>query len=324
VTWAGQFAIAANGTLAGVRSDTADSRRRLVWVDRNGRETPLAAPPRAYLYPRISPDGTKIAVSSIDEEYDIWMFDLAKESLTRFTFGPAAEVGAIWTPDSRHLIFSSADAALAASPKDIFRRAADGTGPTEALTQNRTGGGPQSVSPDGQWLVFFKGAFDIFVAPLQPGGEPRPLLAHPAYHEVNGEISPDGRWIAYQSSESGRPEIYVRPFPDIQTGLWQISSGGGRYPMWARSGRELFYLSSEGALLAVPVESGTGFSHARAQELFDARPYFGYTVARPFDVSPDGRRFFMSRAVADDTSLRPSVVIVSNWFEELKARVPIR
>ncbi len=108
--------------------------------------------------------------------------------------------------------------------------------------------------------MFFKGAFDLFLLPLDGGGGPRPLLAEPTQHELNGEVSPDGRWIAYQSNESGRHEIYVRPFPDIESGRSQISSEGGRYPLWARSGRELFYVTSGERLVSVQLQSGSGLT----------------------------------------------------------------
>jgi serine/threonine-protein kinase len=156
-TWAGQFAISSEGTLA-FRPGTVGELfplSTLVWVDRQGHEQPISAKPQAYIYPRLSPDGTKIAVGSQDEENDIWVFDLAKETLTRLTFGPTFEIHPAWTLDSKGMLFSSNPSSnLAATPTDIFRKAADGTGATEALTHGLEGGFPMGMSSDGKSLVF--------------------------------------------------------------------------------------------------------------------------------------------------------------------------
>jgi len=299
---AGQFAVSSNGTLAFSPGAFAGIRRTLVWVDREGREQPIPASPRAYDYPRLSPDGTKIAVSSADEENDIWVFDLAKETLTRLTFGPAFELYVAWTPDNRYLLFSSGPFGSGTGAHvDIFRKAADGTGAMEPLTQNLGGGYPQSVSPDGKSLVIRKQLpnMGLLLLPLDPKSDARPLLADPKFGENNGEISPDGRWIAYQSNKSGRFEIYVRPFPAVDSGRWQISSEGGTKPLWSRSGRELFFANAANRIAAVPVPAGSGFTYGKPQILFDASAYLLATAAgRSFDISPDGKRFLMIKPVS--------------------------
>jgi eukaryotic-like serine/threonine-protein kinase len=329
-SFAGQYAVAANGHLA-FQPAQDDTVRRLLWVDRQGREVPLGGRPRAYIYARFSPDGTKIAVASEDEERDIWVFDISKETLTRVTFGPADDRHPIWSPDGRQLLFrSGGDPWLTNDAGDIFRTAVDGTGTPEAITVNLTGGAPQFVAPDGRSLVFRRmmpTGFDLYQLPLDRRGEPRPVLADPKYHEWNAVLSPDGRWLAYQSDESGRSEIYVRPFPKTDSGRWQISSDGGGLPLWARSGRELFYVTSGDRLVSVATDSTPEFSFSSPQALFDMAPYMlapGRTISRPFDISPDGRRFVMSRSIQRETSSRPSMVIVLNWLEELKSRVPVR
>jgi eukaryotic-like serine/threonine-protein kinase len=180
------------------------------------------------------------------------------------------------------------------------------------------------------WLVFLNGlprntSYDLVLMPLQRGAQPRPLLADPKNQERNGELSPDGRWLAYQSNESGRFEVYVRPFPNTDAGRWQISSDGGEYPLWARSGRELFYVTSGDRLVSVPLQGGSGFSHGSGEELFDVAPYLRFdTVGRLFDISPDAQRFLMTRSVANGSAARLSIIIVSNWFEELKAKVAVK
>ena len=335
-TTAGQFTVSADGALAFRPGGVSGGKRLLVWVDREGHEQPISAKARVYVYPRLSPDGTKIAVSCGDEENDIWVFDLAKETLTRLTFGPAFELYMAWTPDSKYLLYSSGPLAPAgvATPLDVFRKAADGTGLTEALTQKQSGGYPQSVSPDGKSLLlrrYFASPSvlsGLYLLPVDPSREPqareaRALLADPKLNEFNGEISPDGRWIAYSSNESGRQEIYVRPFPAVDSGRWQISSEGGNKPLWSRSGGELFFVAAN-RLVAVPVSAGTTFTYGKPQPLLnlDARAYEFGSGGRTFDISKDGKRFLMTKnAASGATTARPSIVVVSNWFDELKAKM---
>jgi len=238
------FDVAADGTLVYVPGGDISVRRTLVWVDRAGREDPIEAPERAYLYPRVSPDGTRVALAIRDQQNDIWIWDLARRTLTRLTFNPNPDNYPVWTPDSRRLIFGSARG----SNVGLFWQAADGAGTAEPLSDGQ-GGGQQafSVSPDGTRIVLRQGRppYDLHQLLL---GNPRrttPLFQTP-FSELNAEISPDGRWLAYQSNESGRDEIYVRPFPNASAGRWQVSSDGGSRPVWARNGQELFYLATGG------------------------------------------------------------------------------
>ncbi len=321
----GQFAVSSNGTLAfipGAFIGAAD-QRTLVWVDRQGHEEPLPAKPRSYVYPRLSPDGTKIAVNSRDEEKDIWVFDLARATLTRLTFGTAYEYHPVWTPDNRYLFFSSSQYDPP-SPADLLQKAADGTGPAEAMTRPLEGGYPLSLTPDGASLIFrrFFPTKGLFLLPLKPKGEPRALIADPGFTELSGEISPDGRWIAYDSDESGRREIYVRPFPAVDRGRWLISSEGGSDALWSRSGRELFFLTAASQMVAVPVPAGPGFTYGKPKSLFDATAY-NQSSSRPFDISVDGTRFLMVKNPANGNAVaRPSIVVVSHWLEEVRARMP--
>jgi serine/threonine-protein kinase len=150
-------------------------------------------------------------------------------------------------------------------------------------------------------------------------------LVNTTFSEQNAVVSPDGRWFAYQSNETGRNEIHVRPFPDAETGHWMISTGGGTRPLWARNGREIFYLSQSGALMSVPVEPGERFSFDPPRRLFEGRYFIGTggAVGRTYDVSPDGQRFLMIKPVSDGDESQ-SIVVVQNWQEELKQRVPTR
>jgi Tol biopolymer transport system component len=326
-TWSGQFAVSSNGTLA-YRPGTftgGGGMRSLVWVDRDGHEEPIPAKPRTYAYPRLSPDGTKIAVDSRDEESDIWVFDLAKNTLTRLTFGPAFDLAPVWAPDGKSVFFGSGPTYSGnGAPADILRKSTDGTGTAEALTQRLAGGFPLSVSPDRKSVVY-RGTSDhgLFLLPLDPKGEAHALILDPKSNALNAEISPDGRWIAYDSNESGRNEVYVRPFPAVDTGRWQISSEGGTRPLWARSGRELFFATTQNRMITVPIVAGSTFTFGQPQQLFDYNAYASSFNGRPFDISADGKRFLMTKAVSGDgTSARPSIVVVTNWFDEVKARMP--
>jgi len=310
-------------------------RRTLVWVDREGREAPLKAPPRAYVYPRLSPDGTRVALEIRDQENDIWIWDLARETLTRLTFGPAPEFYAAWTPNGQAVIFSSGPSppGMIVGPRNLFRRAADGTGTVEQLTKDTAVQQlPYAVTPDGSGLIFAQQRAatpetpgdlgDLMLLPLVGGGPALPLV-QTRFVEANGELSPDGGWLAYQSDESGQFEIYVRPFPNVTTGKWQVSTSGGTRPLWARNGRELFYVSI-GALMTVPLTTGSAFAAGTPSKLLGGLYFYG-APGRTFDVSPDGRRFLMikeSGSAADAPPPSARLILVQHWFEELKRRVP--
>ena len=326
---AANYGVSDRGTLVYVTDEAAraSSSRRLVWVDRQGREEPLAAPPRSYLYPRLSPDGTRVAVSIEDQQDDIWVWDFARDTLTRVTFNPGADAYPVWTPDGRRLLFAS----TLDRQSGVFWQAADGTGSPERLTE-RSNVFPYSVSPDGSRAVLRDGNPPYNLAVLSLGAErtTQPLL-HTEFHEVNAEISTDGRWLAYESDESGQREVYVRPFPDVDAGRWQVSSGGGTRPLWARNGQELFYLAIVGedaALMSVRVARGATWTAGSPTKLFTGRFLYSETgrgEGRTYDVSVDGRRFLMVKDSSNDSladSRSGRFVIVQNWTEELKRLVP--
>jgi eukaryotic-like serine/threonine-protein kinase len=329
------YAISRTGTLIYSAGGPAPmtGQRTLEWVDRNGRAEALAAEPRAYMYPRISPDGTRVAVDVRDKDLDIWMWDLARQTLSRVTDNPAAEQYPVWMPDGKRLLFGSNRGGPAAN---IYTQAADGSGVAERLTEAASVQAPQSVSPDGARLIFRendpKTGDDLWVLSLDKGSAGRYVaipLIRTAFIENNADVSPDGRWVAYQSSESGQNEVYVRPFPNADAGRSLVSSGGGTRPVWARSGRELFYLVGSSPqpvrLMRVPVVGGSTFTAGQPQLLFEGRYYAEANVAargRTYDVSPDGKRFLMIKEAspAPQATTPSSLVIVLNWFEELNTR----
>ena len=319
---AANFSVAHDGSLVYLAGDVQSGAERvLVWVDRQGREEPINAPPRAYSYPRISPDGTKVAVDIRDRENDIWIWDLARATLTRLTFDPDLDRFPVWTPDGRRIAFSS----MRAGASNLFWQAADGTGPVERLTESANEQNPTSFSPAGTPLVFYEvtssTSRDIAVLPLEGERRATPLV-QTTFEDRDADVSPDGRWVAYGSNESGQFEVYVRPFPEVDGGRWQVSTGGGTRPLWARSGRELFYLVESGRMMAVPIRPGPTFAAGKPQVVFEG-PYVG-GGGRSYDVSANGQRFLMIKdaSATSDTSTPPQLIIVQNWLEELKRLVP--
>jgi Tol biopolymer transport system component len=316
--------VAGDGTLAYV-SGSGVIGRTLVWVDRQGRETPIPAPPRPYIYPRLSPDGTRIAVHAIDQEADLWLWDLGRTKLDRVTFDPGLDAHPVWTPDGRRLIFSSERAGA----RNLYWQAADGTGAVERLTDSPNQQHAAAVAPDSRRLIFTETApktgEDVMQVELDGTHRVTPLVQSP-FAERNGIVSPDGRWLAYEANDSGRVEISVRPFPDVNSGHWQVSTAGGTRPLWARSGQELFYVSPTGALMRVGVEPSASWS-ATTPTLLVKEGYYttpSGLVGRTYDVSPDGQRFLMitEGGGTDQTVAPPQLIVVQHWDEELKRLVP--
>jgi eukaryotic-like serine/threonine-protein kinase len=318
-----EFDVSDNGTLA-YQSMVTSEDKQMVWVDRQGVEESLGAPARAYLYPRISPDGTRVAidVNQTGVARDVWIWDLRRATLERFTQDPAHHPLVAWSPDSRFLVYGNER--FGASK--VYRQAADGSGKEELLLDNDELQMPVSFAPDGRLLVSVGSLGpqrDLYLMNLE--GERRlvPLIQGPA-NELWAEVSPDGRWVAYDSDESGQFEVYVRPFPGADGGSrWQVSAGG-RQPLWSRDGRELFFRSFDGSLMSVPVTPGTSFEAGRARRLFGGS-YLGAGSqggGRTYDVAPDGKRFLMLKQ-QPPLSGTPELVVVLNWFEELGRLAPL-
>ena len=325
---AADFSLSDDGRLVFV-TGAGGVRRSLVWVDRQGQEEPIGAPPGAYLYPRLSPDGTRLLVDSRDDNDDIWLWDLTRGGLTGLALTAESNRFGIWTPDNQ-IVFSSA---RDGEGQNLYRMSADGTGPVERLSDGPSTHWPNSVARDGSALTFWQpggDSSDINLLRLDDG-PPRiePLLAT-EFNELNGEISPDGAWLAYESDESGRSEIYVRPFPDVGSGRSPVvSTGGGQRPLWGPQGRELFYQTPAG-IMGVTVDTTNGFT-ASAPTLIVAGSFFGPPGAfraRTYDIAPDGQRFVVMKDASPDgasnaESSSPEIHVVLNWFSELSERVPV-
>jgi serine/threonine-protein kinase len=324
-----QYAISAGtGSLAYVSGGVQGAQNKLVWVSRNGMEQPVTAPARSYVFPRLSPDGKRVAVSVSEQETNIWTYDLEREALTRLTFEGSQNLTPQWTPDGKRITFIS----NRTGPNNIFWQLADGSGGIERLTTSEILNAPSSFSPDGQLLAYIEvtptTGFDIWVLrltdPSTGSGQSRKaqLFLRTPFTETAPRFSPDGHWLAYASNESGRFEIYVQPYPG-PGGKWQISTEGGMEPVWNPKGGELFYRSSN-KMMVVDVETKSGFSAGKPRVLFDVGSYSPTPATFPnYDVAPDGR-FLMLKPSEQQGQAATQINVVLNWFEELKQGVPVR
>ena len=312
------FSLARDGSLAYVPAG-GPTEKTLVWVDRNGWTRPLTEARRAYDTPRLSPDGKRLAVTIGDERAHIWVYDLERDALTRLS-GPDGNVP-IWTPDGERVTFKSG----VETPEIVWQKADGGSTPEKLTSLTNYNSDPNSWSPDGKWLAFTdsdpKSGADIWLLSLEGERKARPFLQTPA-SEAGGVFSLDGRWIAYDSNESGRREVYLQPFPGPGA-KWQVSTEGGRQSVWARNGREIFYRSGD-KMMAVEVQTEPSFRLSKPKMLFEGRyegadGWFGYAN---YDVTADGQRFLMIRSEEEPAPTRIRVVL--NWAEELKAKVPSR
>jgi serine/threonine protein kinase len=319
---AAQFTLSNRGSLAYVSGGAQSANVNLVWVDRHGIAQVLPAPLHEYRYPRLSPDGRQVVVGIGN---DIWIYDLPRDTLTRFTFDgniSLANIAAFWTRDGKRVVFTSPKGGGA---DNLFWKPADGSGPEERLTtgpyQQRIG----TFSPDGRAMIYTmadpKTGNDLWVMPLDGDRKPRVFL-QTRFSESSGQISPDGRWVAYGSDESGRMEVYVRPFPG-PGGKWQVSTDGGSEMVWSPKGNELFYRTGarREKMMAVDVQTQPIFTAGKPRLLFEG-PYIAATggggagAGATYSVSPDGQRFLMTKAPDQRQAALTQINVVLNWFEE--------
>jgi serine/threonine-protein kinase len=306
-------------------SGAAIAPRTLVWVDRKGQEDPIPVPPRAYTYARLSPDGTRVALDARDEQNDIWIWDLARQTLQRLTIDPGLNRGPVWTPDGARVAFSAQRDGV----ENIFWQKADGSNVPERLSVGSTIQGPDSFSPDGKRLVFHtpqNPPHDIGMLVLD-GARREEMLLKTKFSERNGAVSPDGHWLAYQSNESTQDEIYLAPFPDVNTSKRQVSTRGGTRPLWSTDGRELFYYVAPDTIMALPVRLGADVALGNPQVVVKGPYADAVNTGRHYDVSADGRRFLLLKdAPAPDGQkpAAPEIHLVEHWFEELRAKVPTK
>jgi hypothetical protein len=317
ISMTAQYGVSRDGLLAYVPARAAGAARTLVWVDREGKETPISAPPRPYVYPKISPDGTQVAVDVRDQEEDIHIWHLARQTLRRLTFDPKPDVAPVWTPDGQRLVYT-------AMGQGLVSRAADGTGPVESLTrQGDFLHAASAFTANGKILLFSEAQAGYDIMQLNLAGKPEasPLI-QTNRNEMSAALSPDGKWVAYQANDSGPTKIVVRPFPDVQAGRWEIPSEEATRPAWT-SNREISYLMPGGTMMVVGVNTTKGIQFDNPTKLFSG-PYFMTLTGRTYDVTRDGKRFLMVKTTNQTLADAPRIILVENWFEELKRRVPVK
>jgi Tol biopolymer transport system component len=292
---------------------------RLVWFDRNGREMGTAGAPGRYEEPRLSPDGKKIAVGLVDPgmgTLDIWTLEPGRDISTRITTTrQTTEFGPVWSPDGLNLAF----AADPTGPPRLHRKMSSGAGEVEdlLLTESQVQYA-DDWSADGQFIIYTEAdartKLDILVLPLFGDRKPLPILKTP-FNEKEARFSPDGRWIAYVSDESGKNEVYVQPFQTSGQSSgerWTISTAGGSQPVWRRDGKELFYLASDNKLMAVPIKTSARFEVGSPATLFKTEP----AAEHAYDVTDDGQRFLINTNVTTAKAL--PVMAVINWSASLR------
>ena len=321
------ISVSQSGTLAYLAGGGDDRREYpVVWVDREGNTTPLWGEPGEYGDPQLSPDGTRLALGVYrNGNMDVWMYDIERGVATQVTSHAARDDEATWSPDGQFLAFSSERD----SPRSVYRIRADGSGDVERLTGGDYVSWPQSWSADGRFLAYGEdhpeSSLDVWVLPLEGDREPQ-VFQNTADSEFAAQFSPNGRWIAYRNTTLG--EIFVRPYP-VAPGGGQVSIDGGRDPKWSADGRELFYRTESGVTV-VPFEPDADeFTVGKAEELFTGA-FVGPSVRvagegyPSYDVTADGQRFVMFPRTSDeDQAGNDHVTLVFNWFEELKALVPV-
>jgi serine/threonine-protein kinase len=317
-----EFAMASDGSVAYVEGNDAQSRR-FVRVDRAGKDTLLDPQwPAADLESfALSPDGRQLAVTvKTGSRSDVWVKQLDRGPLTRLTVGGRRNARPAWSADGQHVSYVALDSGFS-----VQLRRRDGTGDITRFASPASLGEleDQTWSPDGRWLITTMrhvDDFDIRARSIS-GDSSFDVAAAKDFAETAPEVSPDGRWIAYGSNESGRPEVYVRSFPDVGRERLQVSTGGGYSPVWNPRGRELFYIdNSTRQLMAVPITTSSNIAFGAPRPLFPAAGYDTYWLFHVFAVAPDGQSFLFMRGVASETD--PQMVMVFNWLEELKTKVP--
>ncbi len=328
------MALAPNGTLLfvpGAASEAGGTPTEALWVTREGRVSPVDS---GWVFGRtlnfgmaLSPDDRRLALSVFaGGATDIWIKELDRGAFTRLTFD-GINVRPVWADGGRSVLYSSRPS-IGAGSEDVMRRRADGTGVPETILDATRGVFEVIPLRDTTQMIVRLAtppSRDIYLlrrGPAQGDSALTPLLADPRYQEVSVSLSPDEKWLAYASDESGRYEVYVRPFPDVNSGRWQISRDGGNEPRWAHSGRELFYRSATGPLMAVAIGPGPGFTHGAQTPLFPVKDYFSSVNNITYAVTQDDRRFLFLRSITAGGSDAPTTaILVQHWLTEIAPRL---
>jgi hypothetical protein len=319
----GIFAASPNGNVVFLTGTAFELR--IAWFNRSGDRTGTLPDHALFQSISLSHDAKRAAVHLVDpmqRNTNVWILDLEHGGRSPLTFDSVESSSPVWSPDDARIIYGSRRGAS----RDLYERASNGSGTERLLLGGDTQKAPWAVSRDGRWLLFQvrspKTDNDLWRLPLEArDSKPTPFLAT-GFSETLAQLSPDSRWVAYTSNDSGQLQVYVAPFGDAG-GKWMISQAGGRAPRWRADGRELFYLDRDNRLVAVDVKIGDGaFEYGAPHTLFqsaitDVAPFYFY------DVAPDAQRFIMI-VPTDNARLDQPITVVLNWFEELKTRVPVK
>jgi eukaryotic-like serine/threonine-protein kinase len=316
------LSLSSNGTLVYTTGGTLASRRAF-WVSRDGQATPMDAswdPQGIIQNISLAPDGKELAVELVrNGKSDIWVKQLPTGPFSRITFGDTASVRPTWSPDGREVYYVTDRQGTGVG--GIYAHRSDGTGNARQLIVSKLDFGQIVPSRDGRWLVTrtpanSPGSGDIYAFRM---GDTTPVtLVATQATEMFPALSPDGRLLAYSSTESGNPEIYVRPFPETGTAKWQVSTAGGSQPQWARSGRELFYINGKNQMVSAAIRPGAAFSVGEQRVLFSTAAFAAGGGVHSYAVSPDDRRFVMLRE--GEAVQQSELVLAEHWLQELKAR----
>ena len=319
------FAVSTNGSLVYAPGEDLNDDAQgttVVWVNREGDERPLARWNNSFNQERLSPDGTRLLIHGNSAVSDVGIHEIGRGILTRFTETPTGSSTPVWSADGTSVTYTKPDSAFTTGPFTLVTRSADGAGTERVLLERPIPVAAESWSPDGRWLAFTEASpgtrADIWVLPQDGSGQPIAFATTPAV-EQHPRFSPDGRWIAYESNESGRSEVFVRPWPITGGGRYQVSTSGGVNPEWASDGRELFFQSG-GAVMRVSVQAGAALGSTTPVKLFE-RPAGSALLG----VAPGSQEFVMRRSAAEQ--VRPGgseLIVVQNWGEELKRLVPVK
>jgi serine/threonine-protein kinase len=326
-----QFSFSETGSLVYVAGRGGGQNVSIYWMDREGKFTPLRETPSDYTNLAVSPDGKRLALEIFDgKRRDIWTYEWERDALTRLTFAGELNENPVWTPDGQRIVYSSLQKGGA---PNLWWIRADGAGDAQRLTESKSVHYASSWRPDGKVLALSQQnpdtTFDILTLPIEgdeksgwKAGEPKPFVNGPS-SEMKPAFSPDGRWLAYQSNESGSYEVYVRPFPG-PGGKWPISTGGGVFPEWSRNGKELFYRTPDSKIMVVTYTTSGDSFHADKPQLWSLGQFTDRGLANPnFDLHPDGKRFAVLKTPGTEHAAAVNKVsFIFNFFDEISSKVP--
>lgn len=309
------FSASDNGILS-YQAGGSGSVSRLAWLSREGKQISALGEQLPYFAPRLSTDGLRLAVVIEEPSVNIWLYELPRGVNTRFTTGSGPDTSPVWSPDGSRIVFASARK----GPFDLYQKPASGSGNEELLLHSAASKIPTDWSADGRYIAFEQGdpkgntRTDIWMLPMFGDRKPFPFV-ETQFDERGAQFSPDGRWIAYTSDESGQDEIYVAPFPGPGS-KWRISTAGGEEPKWRRDGKELFFLAGDKKLMAAQVKgNGSTFEIGVVRPLFQIHGRKIGGASTVYDVSADGQRFLVNTLAEENPS---PLTLVVNWTADLK------